>query len=87
MHFLDILQKKRDGGTLTQEELHAVISGCVMGTIPDYQLSAFLMAVFYQGMTDEETAPVSYTHLKISSIRMVRASCRFMGLLSSAKIR
>lgn len=56
MHFLDILQKKRDGGTLTQEELHAVISGCVMGTIPDYQLSAFLMAVFYQGMTDEETA-------------------------------
>lgn len=56
MHFLNILQKKRDGGTLTQEELHAVISGCVMGTIPDYQLSAFLMAVFYQGMTDEETA-------------------------------
>lgn len=59
MSFLDVLKKKRDGGTLTREEIHAVVQGCVSGEIPDYQLSAFLMAIFYRGMTDDETAQLT----------------------------
>lgn len=50
-----IIQKKRDGGTLTEAELQTFINGCLSGEVPDYQAAAFLMAVFFRGMTDEET--------------------------------
>jgi len=53
---VDIIEKKRDGGVLTEAEIAFVISGYVKGTIPDYQVSAWLMAVYFQGMTDEEAA-------------------------------
>ncbi len=53
---LEILQKKRDGESLTKEELTTFVKGLVTGDIPDYQISAFLMAVYFQGMTVEETA-------------------------------
>jgi len=52
----DLIQKKRDGAALTSEELVRLISGYAAGEIPDYQMSAFLMAVFFRGMTPEETA-------------------------------
>jgi len=52
----DLIQKKRDGGALTSEELVRLLSGYAAGEIPDYQMSAFLMAVFFRGMTPEETA-------------------------------
>ena len=51
----EVIAKKRDGGKLTQEEIHFVIDGYTKGTIPDYQMSAFLMAVFFRGMDAEET--------------------------------
>ena len=51
----EIIQKKRDGETLSEEELRFFLGGCVSGEIPDYQAAAFLMAVFFRGMTDEET--------------------------------
>lgn len=56
MRMYDIIKKKRDGFSLTKEEIDFFIKGYVDGTIPDYQASAFCMAVFYKGMTEEETA-------------------------------
>lgn len=54
MRFVDILEKKRDGHELTGEEIEFFIEGYTNGTIPDYQASAFLMAIYFQGMTAEE---------------------------------
>jgi len=55
MRMVDILEKKRDGGKLTREEIRFFIHGYVAGEIPDYQASALLMAAFIQGLDDEET--------------------------------
>ncbi|WP_086349627.1 pyrimidine-nucleoside phosphorylase [Candidatus Enterococcus clewellii] len=54
MRMVDLIEKKRDGGSLSKEEIQFIIDGYTKGDIPDYQLSAFLMTVFYQDMTDEE---------------------------------
>lgn len=56
MRMYDIIKKKRDSGALSKEEIDFFIKGYVDGSIPDYQASAFCMAVFYSGMTEEETA-------------------------------
>ncbi len=56
MNIVDVIRKKRDGGTLTQEEIEFWVSGTVSGAIPDYQVSALLMAIRIRGMSDEETA-------------------------------
>ena len=56
MHMVDIIRKKRGGGKLTDAEIDAVVQGCVSGEIPDYQLSALMMAICFQGMTKRETA-------------------------------
>jgi pyrimidine-nucleoside phosphorylase len=50
----DLIMKKRDGFVMTDEEIRYIVDGFVSGEIPDYQMSAFLMAVFYKGMNDEE---------------------------------
>ncbi len=51
----DIIYKKREGGELTREEINWWITGYVKGEIPDYQVSALLMAIFFRGLTREET--------------------------------
>jgi pyrimidine-nucleoside phosphorylase len=56
MHAVDIIRQKRDGGTLTEEQIDFFVAGVTDGTIPDYQASAFLMAVLLRGMSDQETA-------------------------------
>lgn len=56
MRMYDIIEKKRDGGKLSPEEIEFFISGYVSGEIPDYQISALLMAIYFSGMDDEETA-------------------------------
>ncbi len=56
MDFLDILTKKRNGIKLTKQEIDFFITGVTNGTIPDYQISAFLMAVYFQSLDEEETA-------------------------------
>lgn len=56
MRMYDLISKKRNGGALNKEEMTHLIEGYVKGEIPDYQMSAFLMAVYFQGMTKEETA-------------------------------
>ena len=56
MNTVDLIRKKRDGRTLTRDEIEYWIDGTVNGTIPEYQVSALLMATFIRGMTDEEAA-------------------------------
>ena len=56
MRIYDIIAKKRDGGTHTRAELETLINGYVAGDVPDYQMAAWMMAVYLRGMTDEETA-------------------------------
>ncbi|NIK77522.1 pyrimidine-nucleoside phosphorylase [Paenibacillus castaneae] len=59
MRSVDIIQKKRDGVELTPSELIFLIDGYTRGDIPDYQLSAWAMAVFFRGMTPRETASLT----------------------------
>jgi pyrimidine-nucleoside phosphorylase len=59
----DIIRKKRNGLELSQEEIEFLISGYTNGTIPDYQMSAFLMAAYFSGMTNTETAILTETML------------------------
>ncbi len=59
MRMYDIIAKKRDGGELTKEEIAYFISGYVKGEIPDYQVSSLLMAIYFKGMTERETAELT----------------------------
>lgn len=59
MRTVDIIHKKRDGGELTKEELNFLIEGYTRGDIPDYQMSAWAMAVFFNGMKARETADLT----------------------------
>lgn len=54
MRMIDVIAKKRDGYELTDEEINFFITGYVNGSIPDYQASALLMAIYLKGMTDQE---------------------------------
>lgn len=54
MRLYDIIEKKRDGHELTDEEIRYFIKGYVDGSIPEYQISALIMAIFFQGMNDRE---------------------------------
>lgn len=56
MRMYDLLMKKRDGFALRAEEIHWMIKAYVDGRVPDYQMSAMLMAIFLKGMNDEELA-------------------------------
>ncbi len=56
MRAVDIIQAKRDGRALTAEEIRFFVDGVTAGTLPDYQASSLLMAIFLRGMTTEETA-------------------------------
>lgn len=51
----DLLRRKRDGAELSATEIRYLIDGYVAGSIPDYQMSALLMAIYFRGMTDQET--------------------------------
>ena len=55
MNAVDIIVKKRDGGVLTKEEIEYMVMGYTEGSIPDYQMAAFLMSVFFSRMNDMET--------------------------------
>ena len=59
MRTVDLIHRKRDGEELSTEEIAYVVDGYTNGTIPDYQASAFLMAVFFSGMTDREVSALT----------------------------
>ncbi len=59
MRAVDLIEKKRDGKELSPEEIRWLISEYVAGRIPDYQMSAFLMAVYFREMTEEETVTLT----------------------------
>ena len=59
MRTVDLIHRKRDGEELSVEEISYLIEGYTDGEIPDYQLSAFLMAVFFSGMTDREVGALT----------------------------
>lgn len=59
MRTVDIIQKKRDGMELSSEEIAHLVRGYTQGEIPDYQMSAWAMAVFFKGMTARETADLT----------------------------
>lgn len=61
MRAVDIIQKKRDGFELTKEEIQWLIDGYVAGTVPDYQMSAFAMAIYFKGMTTREISDLTMT--------------------------
>ena len=59
MRIYDLIAKKRDGGTHTRAELEFIVNGFVSGEVADYQMAAWMMAVYLRGMTDEETAELT----------------------------
>ncbi|MBM3129810.1 MAG: thymidine phosphorylase [Chloroflexi bacterium] len=59
MRAVDIITKKRDGGTLTREEIDFFVQGFTRGEIADYQAAAWAMAVYWRGMTNEETTALT----------------------------
>lgn len=85
MRMYDIIRKKRDGGTLTKQEIDFFIKGYTAGTIPDYQVSALLMAVYFQKMSYEETLNLTLAMadsgdcLDLSAIHGVKADKHSTG--------
>ncbi|HBG68129.1 MAG TPA: pyrimidine-nucleoside phosphorylase, partial [Kandleria vitulina] len=59
MRMVDLIEKKKNGEALSKEEIHFIIDGYVKGDIPDYQMSAWMMAVYFKGMTTEEIATLT----------------------------
>ena len=60
MRMYDIIKKKRDGGELSREEIKYFIEGVTDGSIPDYQISALCMAIYFKGMTVSETTQLTF---------------------------
>jgi len=64
MRTVDLIQRKRDGEELAPEEIDFLVDGYTTGEIPDYQMSAFLMAVYFSGMTDREVSRLTECMLR-----------------------
>ena len=64
MRAVDLIQKKRDGQELSSSEIQWLIEGYVVGSVPDYQMSAFAMAVYFQGMTTREISDLTMNMVK-----------------------
>ena len=65
MRAVDLIQKKRDGQELTSNEIKWLVEGYVAGTVPDYQMSAFAMAVYFKGMTTREISDLTMNMVKM----------------------
>src|SRR5579863_3144388 len=67
LRVVDLIRKKRDGGELSREEIAGLVEGAARGSVPDYQLAAWLMAVVCRGMTRDETASLTEAMLRSGS--------------------
>ncbi|MCT2898629.1 pyrimidine-nucleoside phosphorylase [Lentilactobacillus buchneri] len=85
MRMVDVIHTKRAGKQLIDEQIQFFVDGVVSGDIPDYQISALLMAIFFQGMTSEEQAKLTMTmmksgdHLDLSQIPGVKVDKHSTG--------
>lgn len=68
MNMVDVILKKKEGKALSPEEIRAFARGAADGSVPDYQLSALLMAICWQGMTAEETANLTMEMMRSGSV-------------------
>src|SRR5689334_15685352 len=68
MRTVDLIHRKRDGEELAPEEIQYLIDGYTRGEIPDYQLSAFLMATYFSGMSDREVSVMTESMVNSGSI-------------------
>ena len=64
MRMVDLINKKKEGKALSKEEIAFIVEGFTKGEIPEYQMSAFLMAVYFKGMNQEETAELTLNMAK-----------------------
>ena len=85
MRTVELIQRKRDGQELAPEEIEFLVDGYTNGDIPDYQMSAFLMAVFFAGMSDREVSRLTECMLRsggtmdLSSIPGVKVDKHYTG--------
>ena len=68
MHVPTLIEKKREGQALTADEIEYLVSGFTSGEIPDYQMSAWAMAVFFRGMTPAETQHLTTAMMESGSV-------------------
>src|ERR1039457_285008 len=68
MRTVDLIHRKRDGEELSPEEIKYFVDGYTRGEIPDYQVSAFLMAVFFKGMSDHEVSDLSDSMMRAGEV-------------------
>jgi pyrimidine-nucleoside phosphorylase len=68
MRAVDVIQKKRDGHELERDEIAFFVDGYTRGTIPDYQASALAMAVFFKGMTAQETVALTESMMRTGEV-------------------
>lgn len=68
MRFVDLIEKKAEGGMLSGEEIRSMVTGFVAGDIPDYQMSAMMMAILQRGMTSEETAELTLAMMRSGDV-------------------
>jgi pyrimidine-nucleoside phosphorylase len=72
MNVVELIRRKREGSSLTEEEFRFLIDGYVEGKVPDYQMSAFLMACYFRGMSSDET--LTFTKLMLHSGEVIDLS-------------
>ncbi|MCG8600731.1 MAG: thymidine phosphorylase [Verrucomicrobiales bacterium] len=68
MHIPTLIERKRDGGTLSDGEIRDLITAYTSGEMPDYQMSAMAMAIYFQGMTADETASMTRAMLESGEV-------------------
>ena len=78
MRMYDLIERKKRGGALSEEEIRYMVRGFVDGSIPDYQMAAMLMAIYFQGMNDGEIAYLTLEMARSDVYKrqpMTRAAC------------